>query len=165
MLLSSKTLFYKLFQFNCEKLDFFVIFAYANFQGRNFMGFLSSVPFLSFTGSAVGISVSMLLTAIMLALWALILMILHPLHATIFVISAIFEYAIIYLFGFHLWADLIAFFVVYILIFGLYTLLLRKWLPLPKSEVELLIKLSQLKTDNLISEEEYKAAKKRLLKL
>lgn len=129
------------------------------------MGFLSSFSFLSLGGSALGISVSLLLATIMLALWALILMVLHPLHATMFVIAACFEYVLISWFGFHLWVDFIAFFVFYIFIFGTYTLLLRRWLPLPQSEIEQLLRLAKLKEDNLLTEEEYKSAKKRLLKL
>jgi len=129
------------------------------------MGLLSSFSFLSLGGGVLGITTSLLLATIMLALWALILMVLHPLHATMFVISAVFEYLLIKFSGFHLWFDFIAFFVFYIFIFGTYTLLLRRWLPLPQSEVEQLLRLAKLKEENLLTEDEYKAAKKRLLKL
>ena len=113
---------------------------------------LSSFSFLSLGSSMLGITVSLL-------------MVLHPLHATMFVLAALFEYALIYIFGFSLWFDLIAFFVFYIFIFGTYTLLLRRWLPLPHTEIEQLLKLAKLKEDGLLSEDEYKAAKKRLLKI
>ena len=126
---------------------------------------LSSFSFLSLGSSMLGITVSLLLATIMLALWALILMVLHPLHATMFVLAAPFEYTLIYIFGFSLWFDLIVFFVFYIFIFGTYTLLLRRWLPLPHTEIEQLLKLAKLKEDGLLSEDEYKAAKKRLLKI
>lgn len=129
------------------------------------MSFLSSIPFLSAGSGVLGFSVALLTTALMLALWLLALLILHPLHATIFVLAAVLEYALIYFFGFHLWLDLIAFFLFYIILFGTYNLLLRRFLPLPKSEVELLIKLSELQQEGLLNDEEYKAAKKRLLKL
>jgi hypothetical protein len=129
------------------------------------MSFLSSIPFLSAGSGVLGFSVALLTTALMLALWLLALLILHPLHATIFVLAAVLEYALIYFFGFYLWLDLIAFFLFYIILFGTYNLLLRRFLPLPKSEVELLIKLSNLQQEGLLNDEEYKAAKKRLLKL
>lgn len=125
---------------------------------------LSSFSFLSMGGSVLGVTVSLLLATIMLALWALVLMVLHPLHATMFVLAALFEYMLISICGFSLWFDFIAFFVFYILIFGTYTLLLR-WLPLPHTEIEQLLKLAKLKEDGLLSEDEYKAAKKRLLKI
>lgn len=129
------------------------------------MSFLSSIPFLSAGSGVLGFSLALLTTALMLALWVLALMILHPLHATIFVLAAILEYALIYFCGFYLWFDLIAFFVFYIILFGTYSLLLRRFLPLPKNEIELLIKLSNLQQEGLLNDEEYKAAKKRLLKL
>lgn len=129
------------------------------------MGALSSLSFLSLGGSIFGVTASLLLATIMLALWALVLMILHPLHATMFVITSIFEYIIIYFFGFNLWLDFVLFFGFYILIFGTYTLGLRRFLPLPKTDIEQLIKLTALKKENLLSDEEFKAAKKRLLKL
>ena len=129
------------------------------------MGFLTSIPFLSLGGGLFGITVSITLAALMMGLWALILMILHPLHAIMFILAALLEYGVIYFFGFHLWPCFFSFFGFYIFLFAFYTLLLRRWLPLPKTEIEHLIKLAQLKNDNLLSEEEYKAAKKRLLKL
>ena len=54
---------------------------------------------------------------------------------------------------------------IYLFLFATYALLLRKWLPLPKTEIEHLIKLTQLKQDNLLTDEEFQAAKKKLLKL
>ncbi|MBQ9035591.1 MAG: hypothetical protein IJ099_06525 [Alphaproteobacteria bacterium] len=129
------------------------------------MGFLASIPFMSLGGGVLGLTISLALAAILLALWALVLLILHPLHATIFVIAATLEYILICLCGFHLWFDIIAFFVFYISIFGLYYLCLRRYLPLPKNEAEILIKLAQLRQNDLIDEAEYKKAKKRLLKL
>lgn len=129
------------------------------------MGFLSSIPFMAMGNSVLGVTVSLLLAVILLALWALVLLILHPLHATMFVITALFEYALIALFGFHLWVDVIAFFVFYISIFAIYTLFLHRFIPIPKTDIELLIKLSEMKKNELLSEEEFKAAKKRLLKL
>ena len=129
------------------------------------MGILSSIPFLSLGSGVLGVTVSLLLAALMMGLWTLVLMILHPLHAIMFILAALMEYGVISFFGFHLWPCFFSFFGFYILIFAFYTLLLRRWLPLPKSEVEYLIKLAQLKKEDLINEEEYKAAKKRLLKL
>ena len=126
---------------------------------------LSSFSFLSMGGSVLGVTFSLLLATIMLALWALVLMVLHPLHATMFVLAALCEYLLISMCGFSLWFDFIAFFVFYIFIFGTYTLLLRRWLPLPHTEIEQLLKLAKLKEDGLLSEDEYKAAKKRLLKI
>ena len=129
------------------------------------MGFLSSIPFVSVGSGVLGVSFSLLLVTIMLSLWVLVLLILHPLHATFFILAALFEYALITLFGFHLWINFFSFFIFYIFLFALYTLLLRKWLPLPKTDIELLIKLTQLKNEQLLSEEEFKAAKKKILKL
>lgn len=129
------------------------------------MGFLSSIPFMAMGNSVLGVTVSILLAVILLALWALVLLILHPLHATMFVITVLFEYALITIFGFHILVDVIAFFLFYISIFAIYTLFLRRFLPLPKTDVELLIKLTELKNKELLSEEEFKKAKKRLLKL
>ena len=129
------------------------------------MGWLSSIPFLSFGGGVLGISVSLLSVTVMLALWVLVLMVLHPLHATLFVLAALFEYVLITFFGFHLWFNFFSFFGFYILLFIIYSLFLRKILPLPKSDIEHLLQLSELKKNDLLSEEEYKAAKKKLLKL
>ena len=129
------------------------------------MGFLSSIPLMAMGNGVLGFTISLLLAVILLALWALILLILHPLHATMFVISMLFEYALIMLFGFHLWVDVIAFFVFYITIFALYSLFLRRFIPMPKNEIEMLIKLSELRRTEQLTEEEFKAAKKRLLKI
>ena len=132
---------------------------------KNMGSLLSSFSFLSMGGSVLGVTFSLLLATIMLALWALVLMVLHPLHATMFVLAALCEYVLISLFGFSLWFDFIAFFMFYILIFGTYTLLLRRWLPLPHTEIEQLLKLAKLKEDGMLTDDEYKAAKKRLLKI
>lgn len=128
------------------------------------MGWLTSISSL-FSGGVLGITVSLLSVTIMLGLWVLVLMILHPLHASLAVLSGLFEYVLIYLFGINPWFNLFSFFIFYILLLVLYTMFLRKLLPLPKSDLELLIKLSSLKKEDLLSEEEYKAAKKKLLKL
>lgn len=129
------------------------------------MSILSSIPFLSAGGSILGISASLLTTAAIFIGWALILLVLHPLHATLFILAALFEYALITFFGFHLWFNFFSFFICYIVLFVLYTLFLRNRLPLPKSDIEHLIKLSELKKQELLTDEEYAAAKKRLLKL
>lgn len=113
----------------------------------------------------MGISVSLLTTAAIFVGWALILLILHPLHATLFLLASLFEYALIKFFGFHLWFNFFSFFICYILLFILYTLFLRKLLPLPKSDIEHLIKLSEMKEREFLTDEEYTAAKKRLLKI
>ena len=129
------------------------------------MSILSSIPLFSVGGSILGTSASLLATAAIFIGWALILLILHPLHATLFIVSALLEYAVISLFGFHLWFNFFSFFICYIALFAVYSLFLRKLLPLPKTDIEHLIKLSELKKEDLLTEEEYKAAKKRLLKL
>ena len=129
------------------------------------MNILSSIPFLSAGGTILGTSVSLLTTAAIFAGWALILLVLHPLHATLFILAALFEYALISFFGFHLWFNFFSFFICYILRFAVYSLFLRKLLTIPQSDVELLIKLRELKKENLLTDEEYTAAKKRLLKL
>ena len=129
------------------------------------MSILSSIPLFSVGGSILGTSASLLATAAIFAGWALIFLVLHPLHATLFIIAALFEYAVISWFGFHLWFNFFSFFICYIALFVLYSVFLRKLLPLPKSDIEHLIKLSELKKEDLLTEEEYKAAKKRLLKI
>lgn len=129
------------------------------------MALFSSIPFLSLGGGIFGTTISILLVTLMMGLWTLVLMILHPLHAVMFILAALFEYGLIQIYGFHLWINFFSFFGIYIFLFALYTLVLRRWLPLPKSEIEHLIQLSQLRKEELLSEEEFKAAKKRLLKL
>ncbi len=129
------------------------------------MGLVSLSSLLTVGGGVLSITVSLLLATAMLALWVLGLMILHPLHAIMFVLAAIFEYLLISLCGFDLWFDLVAFFVFYIAIFATYTLGLRRILPLPQTEVEQLLKLAKLKEEGLLSDEEYNAAKKLLLKV
>ena len=128
------------------------------------MGWITSISSL-FSGGVLGVTVSLLSVTVMIGIWALVLMILHPLHATLAILSGLFEYALIYFFGINPWFNFFSFFVFYILLLILYTIFLRKILPLPKSDLELLVKLSQMKKDELLSEEEFKAAKKRLLKL
>ena len=129
------------------------------------MGILSSVPFFSAGGSVLGVTFSLLSVAIILALWVLVLLILHPLHATLFLLAAFIEYSVISYFGFDLWPDFFIFFSSYIILFALYNLCLKRLLPLPKTQAEQLIRLAELKKEDLLSEEEYKVAKKRLLKL
>lgn len=128
------------------------------------MGWLTSLSSL-FSGGVLGVTVSLLSVTVMLGLWTLVLMILHPLHATLAVLSGLFEYALIYFFGLSPWFNLFSFFIFYILLMILYTMFLRKLLPLPKSDMELLVKLGQMKKEELLSEEEFKAAKKKILKL
>lgn len=128
------------------------------------MGWLTSVPSL-FSGGVIGISLSLLSLTVMLGIWTLLLMILHPLHATFAIISGLFEYAIIYFWGFNPWFNFFSFFIFYILLMILYTLFLRKLIRLPKSDLELLVKISELRKNDLLSEEEFKIAKKKLLKL
>lgn len=128
------------------------------------MGWLTSISSI-FSGGVLGVTVSLLSITVMLGLWALVLMILHPLHATLAILSGLFEYVLICFFGINPWLNFFSFFAFYILLMVLYTLFLRKLLPLPKNDLELLVKLSQMKKDELLSEEEFKAAKKRLLKL
>ena len=129
------------------------------------MGILSSIPFFSAGGSVLGVTFSLLSVAVILALWVLVLLILHPLHATLFLLTAFIEYGVISYFGFDLWPDFFIFFGSYITLFALYNLCLKRLLPLPKTQTEQLIRLAELKKEDLLSEEEYKAAKKRLLKL
>ena len=129
------------------------------------MSILSSIPIVSVGGSILGTSASLLATAAIFAGWAIVLLVLHPLHATLFVVAALFEYLLITWFGFHLWFNFFSFFICYIALFAFYALFVRKRLPLPQSDVERLIKLSELKKQNLLTDEEYTAAKKRLLKL
>ena len=128
------------------------------------MGWLTSISSL-FSGGVLGVTVSLLSITIMLGLWALVLMIMHPVHATLAILSGLFEYVLIYFFGLNPWFNFFSFFIFYILLMILYTLFLRKLLPLPKSDIELLAKLCQLKKEEMLSEEEFKAAKKRVLKL
>lgn len=128
------------------------------------MGWLTSISSM-FSGGIFGVTVSLLAVTIMLGLWVLVLMILHPVHATLAVISGLFEYALIYFFGLNPWFNFFSFFIFYILLLVIYTLFLRKLLPLPKSDIELLVKISTLRKEELLTDEEYKAAKKRILKL
>ena len=129
------------------------------------MSILSSIPILSVGSGILGTSVSALATVAIFLGWALILLVLHPLHTTLLIIAGLLEYAAIALFGFHLWFNLVSFIVCYLFLFLLYLLFLRKLLPLPKSDIEHLIKLSELKKQDLLTQEEYTAAKKHLLKL
>ena len=129
------------------------------------MSFLSSIPVLSVGSGLFSMAGSLVTATILMTSWVLILLVLHPLHATLFILAALFEYAIISWFGFHLWVNFFSFFIFYIMLFVLYTLFIRKLLPLPKSDIEQLIKLSELKKEEMLTDEEFTAAKKRLLKI
>ena len=129
------------------------------------MNFLSSFSLLSAGSGVLGVTFSLLLIAITLGLWTLVLMILHPLHAALFFLAALCEYGLITWLGFDLWIVFFSFFGIYISLFIIYYLFLRKFIPLPKSEIEHLIKLCELHRNETLTEEEFKAAKKRLLKL
>ena len=128
------------------------------------MGWLTSISSM-FSGGIFGVTISLLSVTVMLGLWVLVLMILHPVHATLAVLSGLFEYVLIYFFGLNPWFNFFSFFIFYILLLVIYTLFLRKLLPLPKSDMELLVKISTLRKEEMLTEEEYKAAKKRILKL
>lgn len=128
------------------------------------MGWLTSISSM-FSGGIFGVTISLLSVTVMLGLWVLVLMILHPVHATLAVFSGLFEYVLIYFFGLNPWFNFFSFFIFYILLLVIYTLFLRKLLPLPKSDMELLVKISTLRKEEMLTEEEYKAAKKRILKL
>lgn len=128
------------------------------------MGWLTSISSM-FSGGIFGVTVSLLSVTVMLGLWVLVLMILHPVHATLAVLSGLFEYVLIYFFGLNPWFNFFSFFIFYILLLVIYTLFLRKLLPLPKSDMELLVKISTLRKEEMLTEEEYKVAKKRILKL
>ena len=75
------------------------------------MSILSSIPLFSIGGSILGTSASLLATAAIFAGWAMILLVLHPLHATLFILAALFEYGLISWFGFHLWFTFFSFFI------------------------------------------------------
>lgn len=126
---------------------------------------LPSLSFLSMGSGVLSITTSLMLIAFIMALWVLALIILHPLHALIFVISAAIEYFIYNFFFFDIWQNLLIFLSIYLLIFGLYNLFIRRLIPLPKSKIEQLIKLSELYDAEKIDAEEFKKAKKILLKL
>lgn len=126
---------------------------------------LPSLSFLSMGSGVLSITTSLLLVALIMALWVLALIILHPLHALIFVISAAIEYFIYNFFFFDIWQNLLIFLSIYLLIFGLYNLFIRRLIPLPKSKIEQLVKLSELYDAEKIDAEEFKKAKKILLKL
>ena len=128
------------------------------------MGWLTSISSM-FSGGIFGVTVSLLSVTVMLGLWVLVLMILHPVHATLAVLSGLFEYVLIYFFGLNPWFNFFSFFIFYILLLVIYTLFLRKLLPLPKSDMELLVKISTLRKEEMLTEEEYKTTKKRILKL
>ena len=100
-----------------------------------------------------------------MTLWVLALIILHPIHALIFVISATIEYFIYNYFFFDIWQNALIFLGLYLLFFGTYSFFIQRFLPLPKDRIEQLIKLSELYESEKINEEEYKKAKKLLLKL
>jgi hypothetical protein len=125
------------------------------------------LPFsiLSMGGGALGITTSLLLVAIIMALWVLALIILHPVHAVIFVIAAGIEYFIYNFFFLDIWQYILIFFAIYLVLFGIYRFAIRRLIPLPKNKIDYLIKLSELYDLEKIDEEEFKAAKKVLLKL
>lgn len=125
------------------------------------------LPFsvLSMGSGALGVTTSLLLVAVIMALWVLALIILHPVHATIFVIAAGIEYFVYNFFFLDIWQYILVFFAVYLVIFGIYRFAIRRLIPLPKNKIDYLIKLSELYDLEKIDEEEYKKAKKLLLKL
>ena len=126
---------------------------------------LPSLSVLSLGSGVFSITTSLFLIACVMALWVLALIILHPVHALIFVISGAIEYLIIEFFFFDIWANLLIFFAVYFALFGTYALFIRRLIPLPKSKIEQLIKLADLYDTGKIDDAEYKTAKKILLKL
>ena len=126
---------------------------------------LPSLSVLSLGSGVFSITTSLFLIACVMALWVLALIILHPVHALIFVISGAIEYLIIEFFFFDIWANLLIFFAVYFTLFGTYALFIRRLIPLPKSKIEQLIKLADLHDTGKIDDTEYKTAKKILLKL
>ncbi|MBR3502144.1 MAG: hypothetical protein IKO06_04485 [Alphaproteobacteria bacterium] len=125
---------------------------------------LSSLSVLSLGGGVFGITTSLFSVALILALWVLALIILHPVHALIFVLSGALEYLVIEFFFFDVWVNLLIFFAIYFILFAIYGLYVRRLLPLPKSKVENLFKLAELHDAGKIDDEEYKKAKKLLLK-
>ncbi len=126
---------------------------------------LSSLSVFSLGSGVLGVTTSLFLIACVMALWVLALIILHPIHALIFVLSAALEYLVIEFFFFDIWINLLIFFAIYFILFALYGLFIRRLIPLPKSKIELLIKLSELHDLGKLDDEEYKKAKKKLLKL
>lgn len=126
---------------------------------------LPSLSVLSLGNGAIGITSTLLLISVIMTLWVLALIILHPIHALIFVISATIEYFIYNYFFFDIWQNALIFLGLYLLFFGTYSFFIQRFLPLPKDRIEQLIKLSELYEAEKINEEEYKKAKKLLLKL
>ena len=126
---------------------------------------LPSLSVLSLGNGAIGITSTLLLISVIMTLWVLALIILHPIHALIFVISATIEYFIYNYFFFDIWQNALIFLGLYLLFFGTYSFFIQRFLPLPKDRIEQLIKLSELYESEKINEEEYKKAKKLLLKL
>lgn len=126
---------------------------------------LPSLSVLSLGSGIFGVTTSLLLVAVIMALWVLSLIILHPAHAVIFVITASIEYVIYNYFFFDIWQNLLIFLSLYLLLFAIYNFFIRRLLPLPKSKIEQLIKLAELYDTEKIDDEEYKKAKKLLLKL
>ena len=126
---------------------------------------LPSLSVLSLGNGAIGITSTLLLVSVIMTLWVLALIILHPIHALIFVISATIEYFIYNYFFFDIWQNALIFLGLYLLFFGTYSFFIQRFLPLPKNRIEQLIKLSELYEAEKINEEEYKKAKKLLLKL
>lgn len=128
------------------------------------MNFLTSAASL-FSGGILGITFSLLSVTAVIAVWALVLMILHPLHASLAVISGLFEYFIIKIFGISPWLNFFSFFICYIVLLVIYTVFIRRLMPLPGNISAKLEKLCTMKDKGYLSDEEFKAAKKQLLKL
>ena len=126
---------------------------------------LSSLSVFSLGSGVLGVTSSLFLIACVMALWVLALIILHPVHAFIFVLTGAIEYLVIEFFFFDIWVNLLIFFAVYFVLFAIYGLFLRHLIPLPKSKIEELIKLSEMHDLQKLDDEEYKKAKKLLLKI
>ena len=126
---------------------------------------MSPLSVLSLGSGALGVTTSLLLVALIMSLWVLALIILHPVHAVIFLMAAGIEYFIYNFSFFDIWQYVLIFFAVYLSIFGVYQLLIRRLLPLPKNKNDYLIKLCELHEAGKLDDEEFKQAKKLLLKL
>ena len=126
---------------------------------------MSPLSVISLGSGALGVTTSLLLVALIMSLWVLALIILHPVHAVIFLISAGIDY-FIYNFSFlDVWQYVLIFFAIYLSVFGLYELCIRRFLPLPRNKNDYLIKLCELHEAGKLDDEEFKQAKKLLLKL
>ena len=118
---------------------------------------------LSLGGGTFGITASLLSVALIMSLWVLALIILHPVHAVIFLISAGIEYFIYNFTFFDVWQYVLIFFVIYLTIFATYELFVRKLIPLPKNKADTLIRICELHEAGQLDDEEFKQAKKLLL--